>query len=105
MRLGMSLLAIALLNCQRASETPTSLVGATIQPSAAELDKETIIIARMGGENWNDLLTIEIWPSNRVVAAHYRGQDMSTPVAREVLPMREADIERVRQMLWRLRPD
>src|SRR4051794_14544489 len=105
MRLGMSFLAIALLGCQRASEMPTSLVGATIRPSSAELHKETLIIARMGGDNWNDLLNVEIWPSNRVVAAHYRGQDRSTPVAHEDLPMREADIERVRQMLWRLRPD
>lgn len=100
----MALLGIALTSCHRSSEVP-SLVGAKNLPSCAELHKETLFIAREGGANWKELLNIEIWPSNRVIAAHYRGQDQTTPIARENLRMSATDIERVRRMLWRLRPD
>jgi hypothetical protein len=105
MRWGILFIAIALIGCQRSSQPQTSLVGATKLPSAPELNKETLIIARMGGENWEDVLNIEIWPSDRIVAAHYQGQDRTTPIAREDLRMPTADIERVRRILWRLRPD
>ena len=105
MRLGPLILAATLLGCQRSSPQQPSLVGASKLPTSMELHKETLIIARMGGQDWKDQLNIEIWPSDRIVVAHYDEQDRNTPVAHEDLQMPAADVERIRQMLWRLRPD
>jgi len=92
------------MGCHRASEEPKTLVGATKLPSSAELHKETIVIARMGGEDAKDLLNIEVRPTNEVVVAHYRGHDKAL-VAQESLKVSVQDAERMRRMLWRLRPD
>jgi hypothetical protein len=96
--------AFALAGCQRAAAPAKSLVGATKIPTSADLNKETIIIARMGGKDAEDTLNIEIRPTNQVVAAHYRGQD-KRPVAQDNLSVSAGQAERLRQMLWRLRPD
>jgi hypothetical protein len=96
--------ALALTGCNRISQEPKSLVGATNLPSSDDLHKETIVIARMGGQDAKDLLNIEFRPTNQVVAAHYRGQD-KTLVAQESLKVSRQDAERLRRMLWRLRPD
>jgi len=96
--------ALALTGCDRTAEPPKSLVGATRLPSSADLHKETIIIARKGGQDWNELLNIEIRPTNQVVAAHYHGED-KTPVAQESLKVSVQDAEQMRRVLWRLRPD
>jgi hypothetical protein len=82
-----------------------SLVGATKLPSSAELRKETLIIARMGGKGADDLLNIEIRPTNEVIAAHYRSPDKSKPIAQEKLNVSADEAERLRGLLWRLRPD
>lgn len=97
--------ALALAGCNRADEPRTSLVGATKLPSPADLRKETIIVARMGGKDAEDLLNIEIQPTNKVVAAHYRGNDRTTPVAEETSQVSASEAEYLRRMLWRLRPD
>jgi hypothetical protein len=96
--------ALAVAGCHRASEPPKSLVGATKLPSPADLQKETIIIARMGGKDANDQLNIEVRPTDQVVAAHYRGRDRAL-VAQESLHVSAQQAESLRRMLWRLRPD
>jgi hypothetical protein len=58
----------------------------------------------MGGPDAKDLLNVEIRPTNEVVTAHYRGPD-KTLVAQENLKVSAQEVERLRQMLWRLRPD
>jgi hypothetical protein len=96
--------ALAFTGCHRTSEEPKTLVGATKLPSSADLHKETIIIARMGGKDAKDLLNIEVRPTNQVVAAHYGGHH-KTLVAQESLKVSVQDAEAMRRMLWRLRPD
>jgi hypothetical protein len=58
----------------------------------------------MGGKDAEDLLNVAILPTNEVVAAHYRGPH-KTPITQENLKVSAQDVERLRQMLWRLRPD
>lgn len=99
-----ALAALALEGCDQESQPPRSLVGATKHVASADLHKETIIIARMGGQDAEDLLNIEIRPTNEVAAAHYRGHD-KRPIAQENLKVSAQDVERLRRMLWRLRPD
>lgn len=106
MRLTPIILGLAIAGCDRSPDGSSSLVGASAVTSAEELHKETLIITRSGEEDWNDLLNVEVLPSDQIIVSHYRGRgDSQRTVARETLRMRAADVEKVRQMLWRLRPD
>jgi hypothetical protein len=98
------LACLALGCCNRAPARLPSLVGATKLPAPADLHKEVIVLARVGGSDAKDLLNIEIRPNNQVIADHYRGRD-KPPVAHEDLHVSAQDVERLRRMLWRLRPD
>ena len=95
---------LALVGCHRASEPPKSLVGSKNLPTFADLRKETILLARMGGQDAGDTLNIEIRPTNQVVVLHTRGANRRL-VAQENFSVSANQAERLRQMLWRLRPD
>jgi len=67
-----------------------------------------IVIARMGGRDANDLLNIELWPDNTVVAAHYRQADRDyhqATLAREKLQASAQVVKRLRETFWRVRPE
>ena len=103
---AIAVLQLAILSgCNRTPERLTSLVGATKVPSPEELQKETIIIARVGGKGGKDLLNIELRPTDSVEAVHYRGDDRTKPVAQVTLQVSASEAQRLRRMLWRLRPD
>lgn len=96
---------MSLISCERRAVEPAqSLVGSKSLPSLADLHKETIALARMGGKDGKDTLTIEIRPTNEIVVSHFRGQD-KTPVAQETGHLSGQQGESIRRMLWRVRPD
>ena len=104
--LAMAVLSLAASSgCNRTPERLTSLVGATKVPSPEELQKETIIMARVGGKGAKDLLNIELRPPDSVEAVHYLGDDRTKPVAQVTLQVSASEVQRLRRMLWRLRPD
>jgi hypothetical protein len=96
--------ALALGSCNHEPKPLPSLVGATELPSSADLNKESIVLARVGGSDGKDLLNIEIQPTGQLIASHIRDRD-KLPVAEEELHLSRPEVERLRTMLWRLRPD
>ncbi len=93
------------MSCERrTAQQVQSLVGAKNLPSMADLHKETIALARMGGKDAKDTLTIEIRPTDEVVVSHSRGQDKA-PLAQETGHLSGVKAESIRRRLWRLRPD
>jgi hypothetical protein len=106
MRLKFGTIPVALLiACCNPSPLPSeSLVGAQKLPSASDLQKETLIIARMGGEDGEELLNVKLRPDNTVLVEHSRRGD-DRPLEQELLRPSAQAAEEVRHMLWRLRPE
>lgn len=90
--------------CKAAPEPISSLVGATKLPSPADLEKEVIVLARVGGNDGEDLLNIEIHPTGDLLVSHTRNR-AERPIAEERLHLSPLQLQRLRTKLWRLRPD
>lgn len=91
----------ALTACQGTPEAGRSLVGGGKLPQKSALAEETIVI---GTGNAADVINVEIRPNNQVVVSHYRHPALAQPVSQERSTLSFAQGQRVRRMLWRLRP-
>lgn len=103
---------ILVTGCKPEPEPNSSLVGATELPAFADLEKETIVLARSHENDGNDLLSIELNPTGDLLVSHYRREGRPLPpdfedrlIADERLRISPLQLQRLRNKLWRLRPD
>jgi hypothetical protein len=104
--LGMSFSA----SCQRSAiDASQSLVGARKLPSAQALRDETIYFKVPGGVVGRDTLSIEMRPDNVIAITHARQpadySKSETVVGKETFNVPGQSAERVRRLLWRVRPE
>ncbi len=96
-----------LAGCNWEAQSPKSLVGATVLPSAEVLSKETIYITRGGSpDGGDDSLTYEWLPDGSLTITltftDYRL--FKTVKGRETLRVAPPVAAQARQLFWRLRP-
>lgn len=101
-------LALALSLCASCDEpkvVPERLVSGSNLPVAGELTRETILIEQgFGGEGYGvHRLTYRVTPDDQLAIA-YGLVTQGQPVAKENFGLQSDEADRIREILWRLRP-